>query len=247
MTLLERVKSRPLPEHIAIVMDGNGRWAQARGLPRTAGHRAGADAAEWIIRFAAERIGLRHMTLFAFSAENWSRPAEEVAFLMELLEEFIREKRDEFIEGGIRLRIAGDLSGLPDRLAGVVRNVVQETEAGNGLQLTIALNYGGRQDLVRACARIVEDVGAGRLAVGDLTAKAIGSRLQTAGTPDPDLVVRTSGELRLSNFLLWQSAYAELAFVDTLWPEFTPAELLTVIADFQQRDRRYGRIAEDET
>jgi len=247
MTLLERVKSRPLPEHIAIVMDGNGRWAQARGLPRTAGHRAGADAAEWIIRFSAEQIGLAWITLFAFSAENWNRPPEEVAFLMELLEEFIREKRDEFVEGGIRLRVAGDLSELPERLAEVVRGVVRDTETGEGLQLTIALNYGGRQDLLRACARIAEDVGAGRLAVGDIDVEAVASRLQTVGVPDPDLVVRTSGELRLSNFLLWQSAYAELAFVDTLWPDFTPAELLSVIDDYQQRDRRYGRIVEGET
>ena len=246
MTLLERVKLSPLPEHVAIIMDGNGRWAAGRGLPRTAGHRAGADTAERVIRFAAEQIGLRHLTLFAFSAENWTRPDDEVSFLMDLLEGFISDKRDELIEGGIRLRVTGDVSALPTRLVDAVRQVTEDTASGKGLQLTVAINYGGRQDLLRACRELVRAARDGGLDPSDITEESLASRLYTAGTPDPDLVIRTSGEMRLSNFLLWQSAYAELAFVDTLWPDFTPAELVKALADFQARDRRFGGLREGE-
>lgn len=243
MTVLEQVKSRPLPKHVALIMDGNGRWATARGLPRTAGHRAGADAAEWIIRFAAERLGLANLTLFAFSAENWSRAKAEVDFLMDLLEEFIADKRGEFVDAGIRLRVAGDAEALPRSLRDVIRGVEEDTSQGSGMQVTVAINYGGRQDLVRAFRALVEDAGAGKIDPKRIDEEAISSRLYTASVPDPDLVVRTSGEMRLSNFLLWQSAYAELAFVDTLWPDFSPAELLRVLAEYQARERRYGGIA----
>ena len=247
MTLLDQVLSKPLPKHVAIVMDGNGRWAKARGLPRTAGHRAGAEVAEWIIRFAAERLNLGHLTLFAFSAENWSRPRDEVAFLMDLLEEFIREKRDEFVDAGIRLHVAGDVDALPEPLGDVVRRVVDETAGGKELQLTVAINYGGRQDLVAAARRLAAEVRAGSFDLEEIGEDAIAARLQTAGVPDPDLVIRTSGEMRLSNFLLWQSAYAEFDFVNTLWPDFTPATLLHSIAEYQRRNRRFGGLEEDGT
>jgi len=246
MTLLERITSQRLPQHVALIMDGNGRWAHARGLPRTAGHRAGAEAAERLIRFVGERIGLRYVTLFAFSSENWRRPQEEVDFLMDLLREFIETKGTEFAEAGIRLRVAGEVDALPERLRETVRRVVQQTAAGEKMDLTVALNYGGRQDLVRACSRIAEDVAAGRLIPDAVNEDAIASRLYTVGMPDPDLVVRTSGEMRLSNFLLWQSAYAELYFTKVLWPEFTPAELVRAIDAYQRRKRRYGGAWEGE-
>ncbi|MFC2077738.1 polyprenyl diphosphate synthase [Candidatus Bipolaricaulota bacterium] len=246
MTLLERVKAGRLPQHVALIMDGNGRWAQARDLPRTAGHRAGAVAAERLIRFAVERIGLKHLTLFAFSSENWTRPRDEVDFLMDLLREFIEEKKSEFIEAGVRLRVAGNVDALPESLRETVLRVVRETAAGEKLHLTVALNYGGRQDIVQACVSIAEDVAAGRLAPTEIDAESIAEHLHTSGIPDPDLVVRTSGEIRLSNFLLWQAAYAELYFADALWPDFTPAELLRAIDVFQQRERRYGGTREEQ-
>ena len=242
MTLLERIKSERLPQHVALIMDGNGRWAKARGLPRAAGHRAGADAAERLVRFAGERIGLARMTLFAFSAENWIRPRAEVEFLMDLLQEFIAGKEREFVEAGIRLRVAGDLRELPDALRETVGRVVKETAEGEKMHLTVALNYGGRQDIAQACARIAHDIKAGTMNPDEVDEQAIASRLYTAGIPDPDLVVRTSGELRLSNFLLWQAAYAELYFADALWPDFTPAELVRAVDAFQQRERRFGGI-----
>jgi undecaprenyl diphosphate synthase len=244
MTLLERIKSERLPQHVALIMDGNGRWANARSLPRAAGHRAGADAAERLVRFAGERIGLTRITLFAFSSENWTRPRAEVEFLMDLLQEFIAEKEREFVEAGIRLRVAGDLRELPDTLRETVERVVRETAGGEKMHLTIALNYGGRQDIAQACVGIARDVKAGTLTPDEVDEQAIASRLYTAGTPDPDLVVRTSGELRLSNFLLWQAAYAELYFADVLWPDFTPAELIRAIDAFQRRERRFGGIQE---
>jgi len=240
MTLLERVKAERMPKHIALIMDGNGRWARARGLPHTAGHRAGAEAAERLIRFAGERIGLRYLTLFAFSSENWTRPKDEVDFLMDLLQQFIEEKGREFVEAGIRLRVAGDVDGLPERVRETVRRIVAQTEHGEKMDVTVALNYGGRQDLVRACAEVAADVAAGRLAPDRIDEEAVDSRLYMAGIPDPDLVVRTSGEMRLSNFLLWQSAYAELYFTDVLWPDFTPAEFVRAIDAYQRRERRYG-------
>ena len=242
MTLLERIKSERLPQHVALIMDGNGRWAKARGLPRAAGHRAGADAAERLVRFAGDRIGLARITLFAFSSENWTRPRAEVEFLMDLLQEFIAAKEREFVEAGIRLRVAGDLRELPDTLRETVERVVQETAGGEKMHLTVALNYGGRQDIAQACAGIARDIKAGALAPDEVNEQAIASRLYTAGMPDPDLVVRTSGELRLSNFLLWQAAYAELYFADALWPDFTPAELVRAIDVFQRRERRFGGI-----
>ncbi len=245
MTLLDRIRDERLPEHVALIMDGNGRWAASRGLPRTAGHRAGATAAERVIRFAGERIGLRYVTLFAFSAENWRRPRDEVDFLMNLLREFIEEKIGEFVERGTRLHVAGDLTALPEELRDTVNRAVDRTCGGDRMHVTVALNYGGRQDIVHACSQVAADVAAGRLPIDRIDEAAISARLLTNGIPDPDLVIRTSGELRLSNFLLWQSAYSELYFADAPWPDFTPAELIFAIDAYQQRERRFGgRVAE---
>lgn len=243
-TLLERVTSTGVPRHVALIMDGNGRWARARGLPRTAGHEAGARAAERLVRFAGRRLGVAYMTLFAFSAENWGRPKAEVDFLLGLLERFIAEHLEEFVDSGIRLRVAGDGSALPAAMQRTVANAVETTASGTNLNVTIALSYGGRQDITRACRRILVDVAEGRMASEDVSEEAIARRLDTAGTPDPDLVIRTSGERRFSNFLLWQSAYAELYFTDVLWPDFSPADLVMAIDDFQKRERRFGAVAE---
>ena len=241
-TLIERVRAAGLPQHVALVMDGNGRWAAARGLPRTAGHQAGARAAERMIRFAGRRLDLPYLTLFAFSAENWKRPAAEVEFLMDLLDQFIEEKLAEFVREGVRLTVLGDPGGLPDRLRERVRRAVEATERNDRLHLAIALNYGARQEIVRACQRAASAASTGAIAVDDLDPAGFARFLDTNGMPDPDLMVRTSGEMRLSNFLLWQAAYAELYFTKTLWPDFTPAELLAAVSSYQNRERRFGGV-----
>lgn len=246
-TLVDRVVEAGLPRHVALIMDGNGRWAAARDLPRSAGHRAGAEAAERLVRFVGRRLGIGYLTLFAFSTENWSRPPSEIDDLMGLLRHFIDEKIDEFIDAGIRLRVIGEIDGLPPKLAETVREAIDRTEAGEKLHLTIALNYGGRQDVVRACREIADGLTAGSLKPGDIDEAAVSSRLYTAAIPDPDLIIRTSGETRLSNFFLWQAAYAELRFTKTYWPGFTPAEFVQILASFQDGERRFGGLGEKGT
>jgi undecaprenyl diphosphate synthase len=231
-----RVRARPLPHHVAIIMDGNGRWAEARGLPRAAGHRAGADAVRAVTR-TARRIGLEALTLYAFSAENWGRPEDEVGALMDLLAEFLESERGEMMQNAIRLNAIGDLERLPDPVRDKLAAVRAETRANEGMTLTLALSYGGRQEIVQAARRAAAAKGA-MLDAADLEAG-----LWTAGLPELDLLVRTSGERRISNFLLWQCAYAELVFSDVLWPDFRDAELLTAIAEFQARERRFGMTA----
>jgi len=245
-TQLERVKEAGLPTHVALIMDGNGRWARARGLPRTAGHQAGAQAAERLIRFVGERLGLRYITLYAFSTENWNRPADEVDYLMDLLQQFIEDKLDEFVERGVRLLVTGDVDGLPARVAATVRDAVRRTAACDRLHVTIALNYGSRQEIARACRRLVMEATESGVDLDDLVIDemAIGRHLYLPDLPEPDLIVRTSGEMRLSNFFLWQSAYAEFLFPDTLWPDFTPAEFVGAIAEYQRRERRFGGVGE---
>jgi undecaprenyl diphosphate synthase len=218
---------------VAIIMDGNGRWAEARGLPRVAGHRAGADAVRAVTR-TARRIGVEALTLYAFSTENWGRPEPEVGALMHLLAEFLESERGELMQNGIRLNAIGDLSRLPRVVREKLADVGAATAANRGTILTLALSYGGRQELVQAARRAAAAKGPA-LEAGDLEAA-----LWTAGLPELDLLVRTSGERRISNFLLWQCAYAELVFSDVLWPDFRDAELLAAIADYQARDRRFG-------
>jgi undecaprenyl diphosphate synthase len=228
-----RVKARPLPRHVAIIMDGNGRWAEARGLPRVAGHREGSEAVRAVTR-AARRIGLEALTLYAFSSENWARPEEEVGALMQLLAEFLESERAEMMQNGIRLGAIGDLERLPSFVREKLAQVQAETARNRSMTLTLALSYGGRQEIAAAARRAAAAKGAA-LDVADIEAA-----LQTADLPELDLLVRTSGERRISNFLLWQSAYAELHFSDVLWPDFRDAELFAAIADFQARERRFG-------
>jgi len=229
-----RVRSRPLPRHVAIIMDGNGRWAEARDLPRVAGHREGADSVRDVTR-AARRIGLEALTLYAFSTENWGRPEPEVGALMHLLAEFLESERGELMSNGIRLNAAGDLERLPAEVREKLASVRAETAANRGMVLTLALSYGGRQELVHAARRAAAARGTA-LEAADLEAA-----LWTAGLPELDLLVRTSGERRISNFLLWQCAYAELVFTDVLWPDFRDLELLAALAEYQARERRFGQ------
>ncbi len=227
-----RVRARPLPRHVAIIMDGNGRWAEARGLPRVAGHREGAEAVRAVTR-AARRLGIEALTLYAFSLQNWDRPADEVEALMVLLVDFLESERAEMMENGIRLHAIGDLARLPPPVRARLDAVMGATAANRGMVLTLALSYGGREELVQA-ARAAAARG------GEIDAAAIEAGLWTRGLPELDLLVRTSGELRISNFLLWQAAYAELLFTPVLWPDFRDAALLQALADFQGRERRFG-------
>lgn len=229
----------PPPAHIAIIMDGNGRWAKARGLPRTAGHKRGAEAVRRAVE-AAREIGVGYLTLYAFSSENWKRPTGEVTDLMGLLRLYLRNEVSNLHKNGIRLRVIGDRSRLGPDIVALIEESEAKTANNSALTLTLALSYGGRQELAEAARRIAVEVAAGRLSPEQVDEAAIARNLFTHGMPDPDLVIRTSGEKRMSNFLLWQSAYAELVFIDVLWPDFGRAELEAAIRDFHGRERRYG-------
>jgi undecaprenyl diphosphate synthase len=231
--LRERVRARPLPRHVAIIMDGNGRWAEARGLPRVEGHRAGAVAVR-VVTEEARRVGLAALTLYAFSMQNWLRPKDEVEALMLLLGEFLAAERETMLRNGIRFNVIGDVARLPEPLQARIAEVTEATAKGEQLTLTLALSYGGREELVHAARAAAARKGAA-LEAADLEAG-----LWTAGLPELDLLVRTSGELRISNFLLWQCAYAEILFTETLWPDFGGRELLAAVEDFQGRERRFG-------
>ena len=229
----------PPPTHVAIIMDGNGRWAKARGLPRIAGHRAGAEAVRRTLTAAVE-LGIKYLTLFGFSSENWKRPADEVSALMGLLRHYIRGEIAELHRNGVRLRVIGDRAKLPADVVGMIDNAEKLTAGNDRLNLSIALSYGGRAEIALAARRLAEDVASGRLAPGAIDEDMVAARLLTAGIPDPDLLIRTSGEQRISNFLLWQTAYAELVFTPTLWPDFAKGDLEKAVRDFHGRDRRYG-------
>jgi undecaprenyl diphosphate synthase len=232
-----------LPRHIGIVMDGNGRWAQERGLPRTAGHEAGVKAVREIVR-ACGNLELPVLTLYAFSVENWQRPADEVEFLMELLVTYIGSELDELDSSNVRILVFGERESLPERVHRELRRAVDQTADNSGLTLGLAFNYGGRQEITRAVRHLAQEVAEGKLQASEITTQHISERLYTAGLPDPDLIIRSSGELRLSNFLIWQSAYAEFWWTETYWPDFGKEELLEAIRDYQQRERRFGRISE---
>lgn len=229
----------PLPNHIAIIMDGNGRWASARLLPRVMGHRAGVAAVRATVR-AAGRLGISHLTLFGFSSENWKRPVTEVSDLMGLLRMYIRSDLHELHANAVQIRIIGSRTGLEPDILDLIDGVHRKTAANAGLKLTIAFNYGGQDEIVDAVRRIAEEVKEGRLQPTSITRELFASHLATAGIPDPDLVIRTSGEKRLSNFLLWQCAYSEFVFLDTLWPDFGELQLTDAIRQYQARDRRFG-------
>jgi undecaprenyl diphosphate synthase len=228
-----------LPRHIAIIMDGNGRWAQARGLPRVAGHRRGAEAVRRTVAAAGE-LGIRYLTLFGFSSENWKRPSEEVDDLMGLLRHYLRREIAELHRDGVRLKVIGQLGRLAPDIVSLIDHAVRLTCDNSAVTLTIALSYGGRAEIVAAVRRIAEQVAAGSLAVAAVDEECFARHLFTAGLPDPDLLIRTSGEQRISNFLLWQCAYAELVFTKTLWPDFGKSDLDQAIDEYCGRERRYG-------
>ena len=235
------VRSQPVPAHVAVIMDGNGRWATRKGLPRVAGHREGVKAARGLVR-AADAMGLRFLTLYAFSTENWNRPEDEVTTLMRLLEESIYRELPELMERNVRLRVIGRTRGVPLPVRRGIDHVVQETRANSGLTLLMAFNYGGRDELLDAFRHLARRVKSGELSPDAICEADVAGALYTDGIPDPDLLIRTSGEMRISNFLLWQIAYTELWMTSTLWPDFGAADLYRAVADFQQRTRRFGGV-----
>jgi undecaprenyl diphosphate synthase len=229
------------PKHVAIIMDGNGRWAKARGLPRTAGHRKGVEAVRRTVE-AARKLGVPYLTMFGFSSENWRRPEGEVFDLMQLLRFYLRSEIAELHKNGVRLRVIGDRAKLSGDIVTMIEKAEELTRNNTELNLIIALSYGARQEIVEATRQMVRDALEGRLSPEEITEESFSARLLTRDVPDPDLLVRTSGEQRISNFLLWQSAYTELVFVDTLWPDFTKRDLEDAIREFNRRDRRYGAV-----
>ncbi|MBM3951061.1 MAG: isoprenyl transferase [Rhodospirillales bacterium] len=228
-----------VPAHVAIIMDGNGRWAQRRGLPRTAGHRRGADAARIAVRAAAAH-GVRYLTLYGFSSENWKRPADEVEELMGLLRFYLRSEIADLHKEGIRLRVIGDRSRLAPDIVNLIEDAERLTANNATLTLLIALSYGSRAEIANAARQLAEDAVAGRIRPYEIDEATLAGRLFTVGVPDPDLLIRTSGEQRISNFLLWQLAYTEFVFLDTLWPDFSEEDFARAIKEYHGRDRRYG-------
>jgi undecaprenyl diphosphate synthase len=237
------VEARNLPGHVGIIMDGNGRWAQLRGQARGAGHREGAAAVRRTVR-AARRLGLRALTLYAFSEQNWARPEEEVDSLMHLLREFLETERNEILENGIRLNAVGNLGRLPSLVRAVLDPLRHDSEANTHMTLTLALSYGGREEIADAARELARAVAAGRLRPDDVTPEALHDRMPSLIMGDPDLVIRTGGERRISNFLLYGLAYAELYFADVLWPDFTESDLFSAVASYQRRERRFGLTAD---
>jgi len=226
-----------LPKHIAIIMDGNGRWAELRGVPRTEGHRRGAQRAKEIIE-ASYEIGLGNLTLYTFSVENWRRPLDEVFTLMSLLKEYLIKEKETLVSKGIRFRTIGNRDMLPEDVISIIRDVEEATLDGSSMNLVLCLSYGGRDEIIRAVRRLLAE----RVEPEEIDEENFKNYLDTKGLPDPDLIIRTSGERRLSNFLLYQSAYAELYFTETLWPDFTREEFFEAIQDFQKRQRRFGAV-----
>ena len=231
------------PTHIAVIMDGNGRWANARGLPRTAGHRQGAESVRRTVE-AAIKLGIPYLTLYGFSSENWSRPMAEVEDLMGLLRRYLRSELAKFHENGIRLQVIGQRDRLPQDIVRLIEDAEATTRDNDRLNLVMALSYGGRQDITAAARRAAQAVAAGEIKPEDIDESLLGSYLWTDGIPDPDLLIRTSGEQRISNFLLWQSAYSEMVFVEKLWPDFGEDDLADAIREYQRRDRRFGAAAD---
>ena len=232
---------RALPTHVGIIMDGNGRWAKKRGLPRSAGHKVGADTFRKITKYCS-KIGIKYLTVYAFSTENWRRPAEEVDFLMGLFEQYLKEALRDFQEENIRVIFLGDKTAFSPKLRSLIEEVEQVSRGKTGMTLNIAMNYGGRDEILKAVRELAEDVKAGDLLPEEINVEALEKRLYTATQPDPDLIIRPSGEYRLSNFLLWQGAYAELVFMDVLWPDFKEHDLERALDEYAARNRRFGGV-----
>ncbi len=229
------------PRHVAIIMDGNGRWARARGLPRSAGHKKGVDALREAVRAAAD-FGIEYLTIYAFSAENWSRPRTEVTFLMDLLHRFIRQDVAELHKSQVKITVIGEREGLEPSLVNLLAEAENLTRENTELRLVIAFNYGGRQEITRAAKAIARKVAEGKIDPNDITPAVLSNHLDTGGMPDPDLLIRTGGEQRLSNYLLWQCAYTEFVFVDEHWPDFSREVFSRALAEFSSRDRRFGGV-----
>jgi len=240
---MDQLDPRKLPRHIAIIMDGNGRWAHKRLLNRIAGHQEGSNSVRAVVRKCRE-LSIPYLTLYAFSIENWRRPAEEVRALMELLKEYLQKECPEMVQNNIRLNAIGRIDDLPQDVQTVLQETKKRTEHCDGMILNLALSYGGRSEILHAVQGIVSDLQKGRIKPEEMTVQRFSQYLWTHGIPDPDLLIRTSGEFRISNFLLWQIAYTELYVTDTLWPDFDRKELLRAISDYQSRERRFGLTSE---
>ncbi|MFV2093415.1 MAG: isoprenyl transferase [Hyphomicrobiales bacterium] len=240
--MVDNAQELPIPRHVAIIMDGNGRWAKQRGLPRGAGHRKGIEALRRCVSAAGE-IGIDYLTLFGFSSENWRRPAYEISDLMGLLKRFIRQDLAELHRANVRVKVIGDGQGLKQDIVSLIAEAERLTQGNTGLTLTVAFNYGARREITQAVRALAAKVARHELKPDEITSPMIGEHLQTGDLPDPDLLIRTSGEYRISNFLLWQCAYSEFLFLDCLWPDFDADTLHRAVADYQGRQRRYGGIA----
>jgi len=239
-----RAAARPglrIPAHVGVIMDGNGRWARARGKPRTEGHVAGVRALRGLVE-SCINLGVAHLTVFSFSSENWTRPKDEISFIFGLLRRFVASDLEKLHRNNVRVKIIGSRDGLDDSLRRLIAEVETTTAMNTGLKLQVAFNYGGKAEIAEAVRRIAGLVAAGRLKAEDITEDTIGRALYTAGLPDPDIIIRTSGEQRFSNFLLWQSAYSELVFVEENWPDFDEAAFIRVLEDYSSRDRRFGGV-----
>ncbi|MCG8342350.1 MAG: isoprenyl transferase [Chlorobiales bacterium] len=232
-----------LPEHVAIIMDGNGRWARQKGKTRIEGHVAGVDAARDVVEASAQ-LGIRYLTLFTFSTENWKRPEKEISSLMQLLIKVLQKEAQELYRNNVRLHVIGNISQLPEKVRETLRETVELTKDNTGLTLCVALSYSGKWDILQACREICKKVAAGHLSSDKIDEHLLESFLSTKGTPEPELLIRTSGEFRISNFLLWQSAYSEIYFTNTYWPDFRRSQLYDAIRDFQKRERRFGLTSE---
>ena len=240
---MQRIDQERLPRHVAIIMDGNGRWAERHALGRIAGHRKGSEAVRNVVRFC-RKLGISYLTLYAFSSENWSRPAAEVGALMRLLVQYLRSEEREMMENGIRLSTIGRVDLLPPKVRDALKETMEKTAGNRQMTLILALNYGGRDEILDAARKMIADHDAGALKLEDLSTETLSSYLYTSGVPDPDLLIRTSGEFRISNFLLWQAAYTEFYFTEVLWPDFREKHLVEAIADYQKRERRFGLTSE---
>jgi len=232
---------KPLPTHVAIIMDGNGRWARKRVLNRVKGHERGTATVRTIVK-ASRELGIRYLTLYAFSTENWQRPKAEVTALMAILKNFLKSEKQEMLDQNIRLNTIGDTQRLPDAVKDLLLQTMDATAGNTGLTLTLALSYGGRTEIVNMVRELAGRVGRGETEAAAISEQVIEGALETRGMPDPDLMIRTSGEMRISNFMLWQLAYAELFFTDTLWPDFTRDEFEQILQAYQRRDRRFGKV-----
>lgn len=237
----EKLDLSRLPAHVAIIMDGNGRWAQKKLMNRVTGHEKGAETVRMVVK-ACRELGVKVLTLYAFSTENWQRPKIEVAALMTLLRKFLENETPEMYKNGIRLRAVGEIEMLPDSVLSPLKASIEKTKDNKGMILNLALSYGGRAELSRAVKKIVQDAKNGNIDPSAINDDLISGYLDTAGMPDPDMLLRTSGEKRISNFLLWQVAYAEMFFTDTLWPDFTRDEFVDILAEYQKRNRTYGKV-----